>query len=58
MNIPDINLKMFSFRLKFLSRCFNSENNAKWKDTMQYFVSKLKNLNLGNEIVKNLKKKH
>ena len=51
LHFPDIMLKMFSFRLKFLGRLLNPDYTAVWKDICVYFFSKVKNMNLGLEIL-------
>ncbi|CAC5424223.1 unnamed protein product [Mytilus coruscus] len=51
LHFPDIMLKMFAFRLKFLSRLLNSDYFALWKNVCIYFLSKIENMNLGKEIL-------
>lgn len=48
INYPDIYLKLLSFRLKFISRYFNEECTAMWKNTMKYFLRKIRGMNIDN----------
>lgn len=49
LNIPDIQLKMKAFRLKFLKRFLDTSYTAVWKETMQYFLRSICNLNFTYE---------
>ena len=51
LNLPDIFYKMQSFRLKFLRRFLDNNCKAIWKDTFNYFISKIENMNLQHNIV-------
>lgn len=50
LNIPDIRMRCYSFRLKWLRKYFDTSVNAIWKHTMDYFISKYQNLGLTHEI--------
>ena len=46
LNLPDIFLRMKAFRLKFLRKFLDESYNAIWKNTFNYFLTKIDNLNL------------
>ena len=50
LNVPDIYLKLLSFRLKFLGRFFDTECQILWKNTMRYFLRRVHGLNMDLEI--------
>ncbi|KAL5017687.1 hypothetical protein ScPMuIL_005230, partial [Solemya velum] len=49
LNIPDITLKMKSFRLKYMKRYIQAPDDLLWKHTMSYFFRLLGNLNYTKE---------
>lgn len=49
LNIPDITLKMKSFRLKYMKRYIQAPDDMLWKHTMSYFFRLLGNLNYTKE---------
>ncbi|CAC5415426.1 unnamed protein product [Mytilus coruscus] len=51
LNFPDIMQKMYGFRLKYLSRLFDENYCAIWKQTCLYFFSQFENMNLGIELL-------
>ncbi|CAC5405810.1 unnamed protein product [Mytilus coruscus] len=51
LNFPDIMQKMYAFRLKYLSRLFDENYCAIWKQTCLYFFSKFENMNLRIELL-------
>ena len=50
LNVPDIYLKLLSFRLKFLGRFFDNECQILWKNTMKYFLRRIYRLDMDIEI--------
>ena len=50
LKIPDIYLKMLSFRLKFLKKFFDTENLSLWKDIFKIYLRKIGNLQLDYEV--------
>lgn len=51
LNLPDIQLKLLAFRLKFLKRFLDSDCKALWKETMLYFLSKILDMRLSVEFL-------
>ena len=51
LNIPDIFLKMQAFRLKFLKKFLDKNCISIWKKAFSYFLSKVDNLDLKENIV-------
>lgn len=51
LNFAEIMYKMYSFRLKFLSRLLDDEYCVVWKHLCNYFLSKVQGMNLGVEIL-------
>lgn len=47
VQLPDIDLKLKAFRIKFVFRLLDNNCNALWKNTCQYFLSIVENMNLG-----------
>lgn len=50
LNIPDVYLKMLSFRLKFIRRFLDNNYKAAWKYTMQYYLQKYGDYNMSSEL--------
>ena len=51
LNLPDIFLKMKSFRMKFFRKYLDEDCKAIWKSTFNYFLSKIENMNLQQNII-------
>lgn len=51
LNIPDVFLKMLSFRLKFLGRFLNPECTCLWKSTFRYFLRRIYDMNLDQSVL-------
>ncbi|CAC5391798.1 unnamed protein product [Mytilus coruscus] len=51
LNIPDIFLKMQAFRLKFLKKYLDPECQSIWKGAFDYFITKIDNMDLKQDIV-------
>ncbi|CAC5397686.1 unnamed protein product [Mytilus coruscus] len=51
LQLPDIKSKLCAFRLKLLARFLNEDYNVIWKDIFRYFISKIFNTKLAEEIV-------
>ncbi|CAG2199723.1 unnamed protein product [Mytilus edulis] len=51
LQLPDIESKMYAFRLKFLARFLDKNYKVLWKSTFKYFISKILNMNLSEEIL-------
>ena len=51
LNLPDIFLKMKSFRLKFFRKFLDEDCQALWKSTFIYFLSKVENMNLRQNVI-------
>ncbi|CAC5405809.1 unnamed protein product [Mytilus coruscus] len=51
LNIPDVYLKMLSFRLKFLGRFLNPDCKSLWKSTFNYFLKRVHNMNLDRSVL-------
>ncbi|CAC5384246.1 unnamed protein product [Mytilus coruscus] len=50
LNIPEIHLRMQAFRLKFFSKFLDSNCQALWKSTMKYFINKIENMKIAENI--------
>ncbi|CAG2235175.1 unnamed protein product [Mytilus edulis] len=51
LQLPDIKSKICAFRLKFLARFLNEDYKVIWKDIFRYFISKVLNMKLAEDIV-------
>ncbi|CAC5376876.1 unnamed protein product [Mytilus coruscus] len=51
LQLPDIESKMYAFRLKFLARFLDKKYEVLWKSTFRYFISNIFNMNLSEEIL-------
>jgi hypothetical protein len=50
INLPDIQLKVYAFRLKFLMRFFDNSCTALWKETCAYFLKSILDMGLTHEV--------
>lgn len=54
LNIPDLQLKMSSFRLKFMRRLLDSDNENVWKYIVKHYLTKYGGFNMGEELFRTI----